>query len=238
MVYNQFRETQTPAQKSSSFASLLLVDDDRRFIQGLRFFLNFYKTQNGQNLIILGEAEREDQVLQIVNQYRPDLILLDLELKPRNKVGLDILKKLKGISHSSKVLVLSAHQEDEIVFQAMQAGASGYVCKDNVAEQLLPAITTVLNDQVYLAPAITTSFFRSFQVQTERSVADCSQIKLTEREQEVLELLIEGASNQKISEQLYITVATVKAHLTSIFEKFNVSSRTQAIVKAFRLGLA
>lgn len=237
MVYNQSQKT--PVQKSlSPLSSLLLVDDDQRFLKGLRFFLNFYKTQNGQNLIVLGEAEREDQVLQIVSQHRPDLILLDLELKPRNKVGLNILHKLRRISHSSKVLVLSAYQEDEIVFQAMQAGAWGYVCKDSVAEQLLPAITTVLNNQIYLAPEITTSFFRSFKVQSGQYLTDCSQIKLTEREQEVLELLIEGASNQKISEQLYITVATVKAHLTSIFEKLNVSSRTQAIVKAFRLGLA
>ncbi len=236
MIYNQLSKTLVPKSPSRAI-SLVLVDDDERFLQGLRILLNFYKTKDGQKFVVLGEADREQKVINLVEQQKPELILLDLELKQGNRAGISALWKLKQRNCTGKVIVLSSYREDKIIFQAMQAGAWGYVCKDSLAEQLLPAITTVLNDRVYLAPEVATSFFRSFRIQTERARSNCQEIKLTEREQEVLQLLIEGASNQKISEQLYITVATVKAHLTSIFDKFDVKSRTQAIVKAFRLGL-
>ena len=236
MISKQLSQTQIP-QSLSRAISLVLVDDDERFLKGLRILLNFYKTKDGQKLVVLGEADREQKIINLIEQQRPEIILLDLELKSGNRAGIEALWKLKQLHCTSKVIVLSSYREDKVIFQAMQAGAWGYVCKDSLAEQLLPAITTVLQDRVYLAPEIATSFFRSFRVYTERSRATCQKIKLTQREQEVLQLLIEGASNQIISEQLYITVATVKAHLTSIFDKFEVKSRTQAIVKAFRLGL-
>lgn len=236
MVYNQLIKTQVLNLPSRSI-SLVLVDNDERFLKGLRTLLNFYKTKDGQKIVVLGEANREQQVLSLVKQQRPELILLDLELKQGNRAGINILWQLQQLPYSGKVIILSSYHDNEIIFKAMQAGAWGYVCKDSLAEQLFSAITTVLSDRVYLAPEIATSFFHSFRIQTEQSRFNCKQIKLTEREQEVLQLLIEGASNQKISQQLCITIATVKAHLTSIFEKLKVKSRTQAIVKAFRLGL-
>lgn len=236
MIYN--RPSKVRIQRSySQLASLLLADSDRSFVRGVKTLLDFYKTKNGEKLKIIDEVDREHQVLDVVKQQRPDLVLLDLELKQGYIAGLELIAQLKQMPDPSKVLVLSACKEDEIVFKAMQAGAWGYVCKDNVVEQLLTAITTVLNDCIYLAPTEATSFFRTFKISNERSPSKLQKIELTERELEVLRLLVEGASNRKISEQLYITVATVKAHLTSIFEKFDVSSRTQAIVKAFKLGL-
>ena len=236
MVYNQLSKAQVYKSPLRSI-SLVLVDNDERFLKGLRTLLNFHKTKDGQKFVVLGEAHREQEVLSLVEEQKPELILLDLELKQGNRAGINVLWQLKQLPYRGKVIVLSSYREDEVIFQAMQAGAYGYVCKDSLAEQLLPAITTVLNERVYLAPEIATSFFHYFRIQTERSRFNCQQIKLTEREQEVLQLLIEGASNQKISQQLCITIATVKAHLTSIFDKLKVKSRTQAIVKAFRLGL-
>ena len=226
--------------------SLLIVDDDLHFLRGLRTLLNFYGRNSRRKIKIVGEVSRENNIFDAIESLKPDLILLDMELTPGNLSGLTILNQLKEISCPSKVLVLSAYRDDEVIFQAMQAAAWGYVLKDCLVEELLPAIATVLNDQVYLPPEVATRFFRSFKLNCGRSFnsvgkvelnSDDGNTKLTEREYEVLELLIEGASNRKISEELYITVATVKAHLTSIFEKFDVSSRTQAIVKAFKLGL-
>lgn len=245
MINDQLSQI-SPTLSASCPISLLLVDNDLHFIRGLRTLLNFYHRNNSQKMTIVGEVDRESNVLDAIETHQPNLILLDMELTPGNLSGLTILNKLKTLTHASKVLVLSAYRDDEVIFQAMEAGASGYVLKDCLVEQLLPAITTVLNDQVYLPPEVATSFFRFFKVNLGRlsSIPGKSQltsqdgkIKLTAREYEVLQLLIEGASNRQISEKLYITVATVKAHLTSIFEKFDVSSRTQAIVKAFKLGL-
>ncbi len=119
----------------------------------------------------------------------------------------------------------------------MQAGACGYLLKQYLVERLWLAMRTVLEGQIYLSPEVTTSFFRRFHFYSGCSVVPVGAVPLTEREREVLQWLVQGASNDAIARQMHITVATVKAHLTAIFEKLAVKSRTQAIVKALKLGL-
>ena len=215
--------------------SILLVDDEQRFRQGLRTLLGFYNANGDLRFDIVGEAASVDQALNLTVEQRPALILLDLELPPSD--GVTALIRLGELPYKGKVLVLSAHREDEWVFRAMQAGACGYVFKDRLATQLCEAIATVMRDEVYLSPEVATHFFRLFHFYAGRSLQACQAIHLTEREQEVLNWLVQGASNEEIAQHLYITVATVKAHLTAIFEKLAVNSRTQAIVKALKLGL-
>jgi DNA-binding NarL/FixJ family response regulator len=215
--------------------SVLLVDDEPRFRSGLRTLLNFYNQQGSLRFDIVGEAANADQALQLMLEQKPALILMDLSLGESD--GINALLRLGELSYKGKVLVLSAHREDEWVFRAMQAGACGYVFKDRIATQLYEAITTVINDQVYLSPEVATNFFRLFHFYAGHSLQACQAIHLTSREQEVLHWLVQGASNEEIAKKLYVTVATVKAHLTAIFEKLGVNSRTQAIVKALKLGL-
>lgn len=215
--------------------SILLVDDEQRFRQGLRTLLGFYNANGNLRFEIVGEAASVDQALNLTVEQRPALILLDLELPPSD--GVTALIRLGELPYKGKVLVLSAHREDEWVFRAMQAGACGYVFKDRLATQLCEAIATVMRDEVYLSPEVATHFFRLFHFYAGRSLQASQAIHLTEREQEVLNWLVQGASNEEIAQHLYITVATVKAHLTAIFEKLAVNSRTQAIVKALKLGL-
>lgn len=215
--------------------SILLVDDEQRFRQGLRTLLGFYNANGDLRFDIVGEAASVDQALNLTVEQRPALILLDLELPPSD--GVTALIRLGELPYKGKVLVLSAHREDEWVFRAMQAGACGYVFKDRLATQLCEAIATVMRDEVYLSPEVATHFFRLFHFYAGRSLQASQAIHLTEREQEVLNWLVQGASNEEIAQHLYITVATVKAHLTAIFEKLAVNSRTQAIVKALKLGL-
>jgi DNA-binding NarL/FixJ family response regulator len=119
----------------------------------------------------------------------------------------------------------------------MRAGAHGYVLKGQVATQLCGAIQTVLEDQVYLPPEVATRFFSLFHFYAGRSLQAAQSTNLTDREMEVLHWLVQGSTNEAIAGQLYITVATVKAHLTAIFEKLHVTNRTQAIIKALKLGL-
>lgn len=215
--------------------SILLVDDKQSFRKGLQTLLDFYNNSGTLRFNVVGEAASVEQALTLAVEQHPALILLDLEIPPSD--GITALIRLKELSYKGKTLVLSAHREDEWVFRAMQAGASGYVFKDRIASQLCDAIATVMDNQVYLAPEVATHFFRLFHFYAGRSLQACQSIHLTEREREVLHWLVQGASNEEIAAHLYITVATVKAHLTAIFEKLKVSSRTQAIVKALKLGL-
>ncbi|MBC1240662.1 regulator [Nostoc linckia z18] len=215
--------------------SVLLVDDEERFRQGLRTLLNFYNTSSALPVEVVGDADCVEQVLKFANQKTPDLILLDMQLTGCD--GITVLARLKEVAFAGKVLVLSAHQEDDWIFRAMQAGASGYVFKNRLATQLCEAINTVTKSEIYLPSEVASRFFRFFQAYSDASIRACQQVHLTEREQEVLYWLTQGASNEEIAKHLYVTVATVKAHLTSIFEKLKVTSRTQAIVAALKLGL-
>ncbi len=215
--------------------SVLLVDDEPRFRQGLQTLLNFYNTNNSWQFNVVGETGSVDQALKLIEEQKPALILQDLEMSPDN--GLTALQKFKELPYKGKVLVLSGHHEEEWVFKAMKAGAYGYVFKDHLATELYNAIATVINNQIYLSPEVATQFFRMYHFYTGRSLEAVRAIHLTEREQEVLHWLVEGDSNEIIAKRLYVTVATVKAHLTAIFEKLGVKSRTQAIVKALKLGL-
>ncbi|BAZ16677.1 LuxR family two component transcriptional regulator [Calothrix sp. NIES-4071] len=220
---------------NSKQISILLVDDEERFRQGLKTLLNFYSASASLPINVVGEADCVEQVIKLAIQKSPDVILLDMELV--NSDGITAMERLKDISYTGRVLVLSAHQEDNWIFQAMQKGAAGYVFKSRVANQLCDAISTVLRSEVYLPPEAASGFFRHFQQNANASSKASYQLHLTEREKEVLQLLTSGASNEEIAKNLYVTVATVKAHLTSIFEKLKVTSRTQAIVAAIKLGL-
>ena len=215
--------------------STLLVDDDPQFRAGIRTLLSFSQIQD-RTINVIGEANRPALALSLIEQHTPDLILIDMELIEGD--GLSLLQQLQNNNASSRTLVLSGHQEDYWIYQAMQSGADGYVFKGQVSQQLLDAIATVMQNQIYLPPEVATGFFRKFQ-KTQASLP--SQIgqpcNLSERESDVLYWLVQGASNDEIGKQLYISVATVKTHLTNIFLKLQVTSRTQAIVAAIKMNL-
>lgn len=214
--------------------SVLLVDDHAEFRQGLRTLLGFF-TDGPAPFEVVAEATSAAQALEMVETHNPMITLLDMELD--EGTGLDVLQRLRTLDRDTRVLSLSAHRKDEWVFQAMQAGAKGYVAKDKLATQLHDALWTVLEDKVYLDPELASGFFRLFHAHGVLNRKAREEVRLTDREQQVLHWLVQGASNEVISNQLFITVATVKAHLTAIFDKLKVRSRTQAIVKAIKLGL-
>jgi DNA-binding NarL/FixJ family response regulator len=220
---------------NSNPLTVLFVEDNEHFRQGLRTLLNFYSSNGLLPITIVGEANCSAQALKLTQDKSPDLILLDLQLIGSD--GITLLVSLKQTAYAGKVLVLSAHQEDEWIFRAMQAGASGYVFKNHLATQLSEAINTVTKSQIYLPSEVASRFFRFFQAYSDSCLRAYHQLHLTEREQEVLNWLTQGASNEEIANHLYVTVATVKAHLTSIFEKLKVKSRTQAIITAWKLGI-
>ncbi len=215
--------------------SILLVDNDRQFRAGIRTLLNFSQIQD-QAINVIGEANHPALALFLTKQHTPDLILIDMELIDGD--GLSLLQQLRDSNASSRTLVLSSHQKDYWIYQAMQLGANGYLFKGQVSQQLLDAIATVMHNQIYLPPEVATGFFRRFQ-KTQASLPSqlMKPCNLSERENDVLYWLLQGASNDEIAKQLYISLPTVKTHLTNIFLKLQVTSRTQAIVAAIKMNL-
>jgi DNA-binding NarL/FixJ family response regulator len=215
--------------------SILIADDDQRFRIGLRTLLDFYREQT-KRFAVVGEASRVDTALSLVAQKHPDLLLLDLELYGGS--GMAVLQQLRDQQEKVKPLVISAHQEDHWIYRAMQAGAVGYIFKAQLSKQLWDAITTVMQGKVYLPAEAATGFFRQFQeARSDLPLQSEQDYQLSNREKEVLLWLVRGESNEKIADQLHITTATVKAHLTNVFQKLKVTSRTQAIIKALSTGL-
>ncbi|MDJ0533365.1 MAG: response regulator transcription factor [Xenococcaceae cyanobacterium MO_207.B15] len=219
--------------------SLVIIDDNWEFRKNLKTLLELYSENNLFKLKLISDTDSIAKGKLIIEKYKPQVLLLDLELQQES--GLDILKYLSNNHAQTKTLILSGHEEDEMIFQAMSLGAKGYIFKPNVVSQLLEAINTIINSKIYLPPEVATGFFLSFN----NYLSDFGQLEtlenhqkndyhLTHREKEVLGYLVQGLSNEEIAQELYVTIATVKAHLSSIFSKFCVKNRTQAIVMALK----
>lgn len=230
---------QRRSSKPATPISVLLIDDNADFRQGLQQLLCFYSSTSSLQFQIVGHAVSVDQGLQLAKEQSPALILLDLELN--QEPGELFLRRWAAQSdrqhNRSRVLVLSGHDEDEWIFKAMKAGAHGYLVKHKIAGRLLDAISTVLRNEIYLSSEVATRFFRLFHFYGGHSLSSEASVHLTQREREVLVWLTQGASNEKISSELNITVGTVKAYLTAIFGKLEAENRTEAALKALKLGL-
>ena len=219
--------------------SLMIIDDNYEFVNNLKTLLQLYKQNNLFNFKSITNSDCLKAGKALLNKYQPQILLLDLELKQEN--GLEILKYLSINNCQTKTLVLSGHEEKEMIFQAMALGAKGYIFKPNVVSQLQEALNTIINSNIYLPPEAATGFFLSFNNYlntfgnlTSEDNPQHSNYHLTHREKDVLSYLIQGLSNEEIAQELYVTIATVKAHLSSIFGKFCVKNRTQAIVMAIK----
>jgi DNA-binding NarL/FixJ family response regulator len=217
--------------------STLIVDDDKEFRQSMKTLLNLYTESKIFQFQLIDEAGSLEEALYFVSKYKYTLLILDLELNQSS--GINLLKYFKENNYVTKTLVLSAHQDEDWIFQTMQANARGYIFKPNVVSQLCEAITAVLNSKIYLPPEVATKFFSYFNhsyVDLDWKSQNPQMLHFTKREREVLQDLVDGLSNEEIAKHLYITVSTVKAHLTSIFAKLGVKNRSQAIVTALKFN--
>jgi DNA-binding NarL/FixJ family response regulator len=227
---------QTSVASSTIPVSILLVDDNPDFRRGLCTILDFYNSTSGMQFKVVGQAASMTQALSLVKEQKPTLILLDLEMEQAD--GIQFLSEYSQLKLNGKVLVLSGHTEDEWVYKAMQAGARGYLVKQNLSTQLYQAITTVLQEHIYLTADIAAGFFRLFHFYSGQSLKTSSAaFSLTEREKDVLQCLAEGQSNKDIARRLVLEVGTVKFYLRDIFDKLGVENRTQAALKALKLGI-
>ena len=215
---------------------VLLIDDNYEHLAGIREILNLEGTFD-----VVGIATNVTVGLNLVKKYQPDVVLLDMNMPERD--GLQGIIDIEKLGLDTKVLALSGYDDADLIFRAMKIGAKGYVLKTMASAQLIYAIEEVLNGKIYLPNALTSRFFEYFQ-QTFRNENAKAEIEkeenllneLTQREEEVLELLTQGITYKGVANKLFISETTVKTHVNNIFQKLQVNDRTQAVLYAINNG--
>jgi DNA-binding NarL/FixJ family response regulator len=212
---------------------VLLVDDQRLFREGLRTLLS-----GRPDLEVVGEASNGKEALEVATAVKPDVVLMDLRMPVLD--GVAATRLLRQELPESRVIVLTTFEDDEYVFDALRAGAVGYLLKDVSSATLVEAIRTAARGESFLQPSITSKVVAEFKRMAEPPPAAEEQPlvePLSDREVEILALVATGASNKEIAGQLFIAEGTVKNHLTHILGKLGVRDRTQAALRARELGL-
>lgn len=217
---------------------VLLVEDHMMIRMGTALVI-----EKTEGITLVGEAEDGQQGVEMAKELLPDVILMDIGLPVID--GIEATRRIKEMNLDSKILIFTSRDNDDDVFAALAAGADGYIMKGATAQQLTAALTAVNEGTAWLDPAIARLVLSNVQKQkSEDTTTDSINYKagkntfgLTEREMEVLALIVDGLSNPEIAEKLFITRATAKAHVHSILQKLYVDDRTQAAVTAMREGL-
>ncbi len=212
---------------------LLLADDQILFREGLKTLLEL-----SEGLKVVGEASDGEEAIQQVERLSPDVTLMDLNMP--NLDGVAATQAIKEKHPAIKILVLTTFDDDDRVFDALKAGASGYLLKDTPSAELVNAIKTVNRGESFLQPSIASKVVAEFNRMATRSQPKRSLLPepLSHREEEVLIWLAEGFSNKEIAVKLDLAEGTVKNHVSNILGKMSVQDRTQAALMARDLGLA
>jgi len=209
---------------------ILITDDQAIVRKGIRALL---ATESG--LEVIGEAQSGAEAVDMTARLRPDVILMDLMMPEMD--GIEAIKRITTGESTARILVLTSFATDDKVFPAIKAGALGYLLKDSTPEELVQAIRQVHRGESSLHPAIARKVLQELSRPPEPQKKPTSD-PLTEREVEVLQLVARGFNNQTIAEQLVISEATVRTHVSNILSKLHLASRTQAALYALQQGLA
>lgn len=215
---------------------VLLVDDEDIVRTGLRLVL-----ESQADLLVVGEASDGDEAVALAGRLLPDVVLMDVQMPGTN--GLEATRWITGIAELSevrpdqpmiRVIILTTFEQDEYVYEALRAGASGFLLKRIRPEELVGAIRVVAAGEALLAPSITRKLIAQFAQRPQHALpAPADLERLTGRERDVLAEVARGLSNGEIAERLFVSEQTVKTHIKHIFSKIGVRDRAQAVVFAY-----
>ncbi len=211
---------------------IVLIDDNYEHLMGVKELLNLEGCYD-----VVQTSTSVSTGVNMVKKYQPDIVLVDMNMPDKN--GLQAIHEIQRLGVNTKILVLSAYDDADLIFRAMKVGARGYVLKTMASAQLICAIEEVLSGKIYLPSALSLRFFEYFQKsvrEEEETVNEELLSSLTQREEEVLDLLTQGYGYNEVSSKLYISNTTVKTHVNNIFQKLQVKDRTQAVLYALRHG--
>jgi DNA-binding NarL/FixJ family response regulator len=208
----------------------VLVADDQSMVRaGFRMLLS-----SEEDIEVVAEASNGLEAVDKAARFSPTIVLMDIRMPELD--GLEATRRILATDDPPRILILTTFDLDEYVYEALCAGASGFVLKDDPPEQLLAAIRIVAGGDALLSPAVTKRVIERF-THVPRPTPPKAFEELTERELEVFRLIARGLSNAEIGQQLYISDTTVKTHITHILQKLDLRDRVQAIVLAYETGL-
>lgn len=208
---------------------ILLADDHALVREGTRELL-----EREPDLQVVAEAEDGEEAVRLTAAERPDVALIDIAMPKLN--GIQATKRIKELCPTTAVLVLSAYDDDQYVFALLEAGAAGYLLKNIRQRDLVEAVRSVHGGESVLHPVIARKVIDHFSAPSGQPSKATTDRLLTERELDVLRLAAKGMSNRDIAEYLVLSTRTVQAHLSTIFTKMEVGSRTEAVVQALQKG--
>ena len=208
----------------------VLVADDQSMVRaGFRMLL-----ADEQDIEVVAEAENGREAVEKTARYNPGVILMDIRMPELD--GLQATRRILAEDNGARILILTTFDLDEYVYEALSAGASGFVLKDDSPEQLLAAIRTVAAGDALLSPTVTKKVIKQF-ARHPRPAPPKELGELSERERDVFRLMAEGMSNSEIGQELFISETTVKTHVTHILQKLGLRDRVQAVVLAYQTGI-
>ena len=208
----------------------VLVADDQSMVRaGFRMLLS-----SQEDIEVVAEASNGVEAVEKAARFEPTVVLMDIRMPELD--GLEATRRILSADEAARILILTTFDHDEYVYEALRAGASGFVLKDDPPEQLLAAIRTVAGGEALLSPAVTKRVIAQF-TRLPRPTPARRLDELTERELEVFRLIARGLSNAEIGQELYISDTTVKTHITHILQKLDLRDRVQAVVLAYETGL-
>ena len=210
---------------------LLLVDDQAMVRAGLHMIL-----EAEPDIKVIGEAEDGAKAMTAVRSLHPDLVLMDIQMPVMN--GLEATRRIvHEIEKPPRVLILTTFERDDYIFEALRAGASGFLLKNAPPEDLVNAVRVVAEGNSLLAPSVTRRIIAEFAQRPPRPHVKDPVEKLTERETEVLRLIARGKTNAEIAAELIVSEATVKTHVSNLLTKLGLRDRVQAVVYAYESGM-
>ncbi|MFC8828350.1 response regulator [Streptomyces sp. NPDC057137] len=208
----------------------MLADDQPLIRSGLRVLI-----ADHPDLDVVGEAGTGAQAVQLVRELRPDVVVMDIRMPGMD--GIEATGLITAGAGSSRVVVLTTFDDDEYVYAALRAGASGFLIKDMSLEDILSAIRVVAAGEALIAPSVTRRLIEEFAARPEPAPPARAVAGITGREREVLVLVGRGMSNGEIADHLFISVATAKAHVARLFSKLGARDRVQLVIMAYEMGL-
>ncbi len=209
---------------------VLVVDDDHLMRAGLKMII-----EQTSDLSVVAEAEDGRQAVLAARRERPDVVLMDVRMPVLD--GIEATREIASLPDPPRVLILTTFELDEYVFNALQAGASGFLLKRTPPEQLIEGIRTVAAGDALLSPSVTRRLIAEFASRPVEREVSPRLAELTEREREVLVAMAGGLSNTELAEQLYISENTVKTHVSRVLTKLGARDRVNAVVMAYQGGL-
>ena len=207
---------------------LLLADDHRLLREGLRRSL----TEEGFEVV--GEAADGEEAVDLVDELMPDLVLMDVTMPNLN--GVEATKRIHEKHPEVRIVMLTMHADAEVVADAIRGGANGYLVKDCSTDEIAAAIRLAVSGETALSPQLAASMLGELRRLDRAQEGDEDRL-ITKREEEVLQLIADGCSTPEVAQQLFISQKTVKNHLAAIYQKLDARDRTQAVVRAVRMGI-